>query len=114
MTPGAFGGNELMTPDSGAARPFYGALFGWETEDSPGEGTNDVPVKVGGAAVGEMMAVPPECAGRPPASGVYVTVADVDATARQGCKLSAVWSHFDFGIMAPPELRRNGAREFSA
>jgi predicted enzyme related to lactoylglutathione lyase len=34
MTPGAFGGNERMTPHSGAARPFYGALFGWETEDS--------------------------------------------------------------------------------
>ena len=30
------------------------------------------------------------------------------------CELSAIWSHFDFGIMAPPELRRNGAREFSA
>ena len=83
MTPGAFGGNERMTLDSGAARPFYGALFGWETEDSLGEGTNDGPVKVGGEAVGGMMALPPECAGMPSAGGVYVTVADVDATARR-------------------------------
>jgi hypothetical protein len=30
------------------------------------------------------------------------------------CELSAIWSHFDFGIMAPPELRRNGASRFSA
>jgi len=29
------------------------------------------------------------------------------------CELSAEWSHFDFGIMAPPELRRNGASRFS-
>ena len=63
-------------------RRFYGALFGWETEDYPG-GEGYVMVKVGGEAVGGMMALPPECAGMPPAWGVYVTVADVDATARQ-------------------------------
>ena len=41
-------------------------------------------VKVGGEAVGGMMTAPPECAaGMPPAWGVYVTVEDVDATARQ-------------------------------
>jgi predicted enzyme related to lactoylglutathione lyase len=83
MTPGAFGGNERMTLDSGAARPFYGALFGWETEDYPSEGMKYVMVKVGGEAVGGMMALPPECAGMPPAWDVYVTVADVDATARR-------------------------------
>ena len=83
MTPGAFGGNERMTLDGGAARPFYGALFGWETEDYPSEGMKYVMVKVGGEAVGGMMALPPECAGTPPAWGVYVTVADVGATARR-------------------------------
>lgn len=83
MQHGAFGWNELMTTDVGAARRFYGALFGWETEDYPVEGTNYVMVKVGGDPVGGLMALPPECAGMPPCWNVYVTVADVDATASQ-------------------------------
>ena len=82
MKHGALGWNELMTTDVAAARQFYGALFGWETEDYEG-GSGYVMVKVSGEAVGGMMAAPPECAGMPPAWGVYVTVADVDATARQ-------------------------------
>ncbi|MBK8751425.1 MAG: VOC family protein [Candidatus Competibacteraceae bacterium] len=82
MKHGAFGWNELMTTDATAARSFYSALFGWETEDYPG-GNGYVMVKVGGEAVGGMMTLPPECAGMPPAWGVYVTVDDVDATARQ-------------------------------
>ena len=72
-----------MTTDVAAARPFYGALFGWETEDYPSEGMQYVLVKVSGEAVGGMMTLPLECAGMLPAWGVYVTVADVDATARQ-------------------------------
>ena len=83
MKHGALSWNEWMTTDVAAARPFYGALLGWETEDYPVEGMNYVMVKVGGEAVGGMMALPPECAGMPPAWGVYVTVDDVDATARQ-------------------------------
>ena len=83
MKHGAFSWNELMTTDVETARSFYSALFGWETEDYPGEGMNYVLVKVSGEAVGGMMAAPPECAGMPPAWGVYVTVDDVDATARQ-------------------------------
>ncbi len=82
MKPGALSWNELMTTDVAATRQFYGALFGWETEDDPG-GSGYVLVKADGEAVGGMMALPPECAGMPPAWGVYVTVADVDATARQ-------------------------------
>ncbi len=83
MKHGAFGWNELMTTDVGAARQFYGVLFGWETEDYPVEGMNYVMVKVGGEAVGGIMALPPECEGMPPAWGGYVTVDDVDATARK-------------------------------
>ena len=44
---------------------------------------NYVMIKVDGNAVGGMMVLPPECAGRPPAWDVYVTVADVDATTHQ-------------------------------
>ena len=39
--------------------------------------------KVGVEAVGGIMTLPPECAGMPSAWGVYVTVDDMDATARQ-------------------------------
>ena len=95
MKPGAFSWNELMTTDVAAARQFYGALFGWETEDYEG-GSGYVLVKVGGDAVGGMMTVPPECAGAPPAWGIYVTVADVDATARQVESL-------DGKLLRPPE-----------
>lgn len=83
MQHGALSWSELMTTDVAAARQFYGALFGWETEDDPVAETNYVMVKVGGEAVAGMMALPPEHAGMPPAWGVYVTVDDVDATARQ-------------------------------
>ena len=82
MRHGAFGWTELMTADIEAAKRFYGALFGWETEDYPGGG-GYVLVKVGGEAVGGMMAAPLECAGMPPAWGVYVTVDDADAVARR-------------------------------
>ena len=80
---GAFSWNELMTTDVAAARQFYGQLFGWETEDYCGGGTNYVLIKVNGEPVGGLMASPPESTGMPPSWGVYVTVADVDATARQ-------------------------------
>ena len=53
-------------------------------------------VKVDGEAVGGMMALPPPCAGMPPAWGVYVTVDDVDATALQ---VAALGGH----VLRPPE-----------
>ncbi len=95
MKHGVFSWNELMTTDVEAAQQFYGALFGWQAEDYPG-GEGYVMVKVGGEAVGGMMAAPPECAGMPPAWGVYVTVDDVDATARQVATLGGK-------LLRPPE-----------
>ena len=38
MKHGAFGWNELMTTDVDAAKRFYGALFGWDTEEFLGAG----------------------------------------------------------------------------
>jgi uncharacterized protein len=37
-TPGALTWNDLVTPDPEAASRFYGALFGWTTEEIPGAG----------------------------------------------------------------------------
>ncbi|MFT3821115.1 MAG: VOC family protein [Rubrivivax sp.] len=81
-TPGAFSWCELMTSDPAAASAFYGKLFGWtiETMDM-GTGPYHV-VKVGSDGVGGLMKTPPDAGPMPPAWSCYVTVADVDATAR--------------------------------
>ncbi len=46
-------------------------------------------VKVGDEAVGSIMAIPPQAEGTPPNWGGYVTVDDVDATARKAEELGA-------------------------
>ena len=83
MKHGAFSWTELMTTDVEAAKRFYGALFGWETEEFLGAGMPYTLIKVDGEPVGGMMAPSPECTGKPPTWGVCVTVDDVDATAGQ-------------------------------
>jgi len=93
---GAFGWCELMTTDPDAAKVFYRALFGWETEDAPMEGMTYTVVKVDGDDVGGIMGMPPEVQGMPPAWGVYVTVDDVDATAGKVEELGGQ-------ILRPPE-----------
>jgi len=87
MRHGAFGWTELMTTDAEAAKQFYTALFGWETEEAPMEvmegmeGMKYTVIKVDGDPVGGLTGMPPECQGMPPCWGIYVTVDDVDATA---------------------------------
>jgi predicted enzyme related to lactoylglutathione lyase len=84
-THGAFSWCELMTADPAAAAKFYGALFGWKVElMDMGTGPYHV-VKVGDASIGGMMGIPPGATGMPSTWCGYVTVRDVDATARQ-CK----------------------------
>jgi uncharacterized protein len=80
--PGAISWAELTTPDTRAATAFYGSLFGWTFEDmNVGTGAYHV-FKVGGTSMGGVMSPPP---GAPPMSswGVYVTVANAEATAEQ-------------------------------
>jgi predicted enzyme related to lactoylglutathione lyase len=79
---GAFSWCELMTSDADAAKAFYTKLFGWATEDMEVPGTAYTVVKAEGTAVGGIMPIPPEGSGMPPAWGAYVTVSDVDLTAR--------------------------------
>ena len=83
MKHGAFSWFELMTTDVEAAKKFYTALFGWETEEYPMEGMNYTILKVNGEGVAGIMAMPPECKGMPPSWDIYITVEDVDATAKQ-------------------------------
>ncbi len=61
---------------------FYTKLFGWTTQQLEEEFGSYVLVKVGENEVGGVMATPPEAQGMPPMWGVYVTVDDVDATAK--------------------------------
>jgi uncharacterized protein len=46
-------------------------------------------VKVGKDRVGGIMKAPPEAAGAPPTWGIYITVDDVDASARKAVHLGA-------------------------
>ena len=86
-TPGAFSWSELTTADPAAAAEFYGALFGWtfDAMQMP-DGVYRV-IKAGDTAVGGIMTTPPAALGMPPMWGCYVTVADVDATAKRCVEL---------------------------
>ena len=79
---GAFSWFELMTGDVAAAKDFYTRLFGWTLEDMAMPGMDYSVVKVAGEGVGGIMAIPDEMKGMPPMWGCYVTVSDVDETAR--------------------------------
>jgi hypothetical protein len=92
---GAFSWCELMTSNVAASKDFYGKLFGWQMQDMPMEGTTYTVLKAGGAEVGGIMATPEAAAGMPPHWGTYVTVADVDATAKQALELGG-------RLMLPP------------
>jgi len=83
MKHGAFGWFELMTTDPEGAKKFYTELFGWETEDYPMEKMNYTVLKVGGEAVAGIMPMPAEVAGMPPVWSGYITVDDVDETAKR-------------------------------
>ncbi|HEY6000049.1 MAG TPA: VOC family protein [bacterium] len=83
LKPGMFSWFELLTSDVAAAKKFYGALFGWTTKDMDTPNTPYTIVSANGEEVAGMMPIPPAATGMPPAWGVYVTVADVDATVRR-------------------------------
>ncbi|MFZ3018068.1 MAG: VOC family protein [Gallionella sp.] len=86
---GAFSWCELMTSDVEAAKAFYTKLFNWNTEDMPMPGMIYTVIKAGGSEIGGIMAIPKEAQGMPPAWGVYVTVDDVDETAKNAGQLGA-------------------------
>lgn len=86
-THGAFSWNELSTTDPNAARQFYGALLGWTfTEKEMGGGAYTV-ASANGEQVAGIMSMPPTAQGMPPFWGSYVTVDDVDASAKRATEL---------------------------
>jgi predicted enzyme related to lactoylglutathione lyase len=80
---GAFSWFELTTPDVRGAETFYCKLFGWSTEPWTGEG-NYTLIKSEGQEIGGMVSTSTTGDSNKPAGwGIYVTVTDVDATARK-------------------------------
>jgi uncharacterized protein len=79
---GAFSWCELLTTDAEAAKHFYGKLFNWTLEPGPVPDVEYNIVKVGGEPMGGIMNIPPHAQGMSPCWGVYVTVDDVDTTAK--------------------------------
>jgi hypothetical protein len=94
-THGAFSWNELMTSDPEAALGFYTKLLGWTVQQMAMPGFDYHVLKVGETSVGGIMALPPDAkaSGVPPNWGSYVTVADVDATARKAAELGGKVVH---------------------
>ena len=79
---GAFSWNELMTSDIAGAKAFYTEMFSWQLEDI----NNEMPytmAKIDGQDSAGMMSMPPEAGEMPPMWGAYVTVNDVEASAKQ-------------------------------
>ena len=79
---GAFSWNELMTNNIDGAKAFYTEMFSWQLEDI----NNEMPytmAKIDGQDSAGMMSMPPEAGEMPPMWGAYVTVNDVEASAKQ-------------------------------
>jgi uncharacterized protein len=106
--PGTFCWIELATTDQSAAKKFYSALFGWEPNDAPvgpDEFYTTFQLEGRSAAAGFTIRPDERAKGIPPHWGVYVEVANADATEAKAKQLGAniVCSAFDvmdFGRMA--------------
>ena len=79
---GAFSWCELLTTDSNEAKQFYGKLFNWTFETAQTPGVDYNLVNYGGEQMGGIMDIPSTAKGMPPCWGIYVTVDDVDTTAK--------------------------------
>lgn len=101
--PGTFSWTELRTPDAEAAKRFYTQLLGWTAEDISQGDTTYAVLQAGGKDIGGILEVPPRELTTGPHWGTYVTVADVDSTAK-------VAEHLDATILVPPTEIRNVGR----
>jgi predicted enzyme related to lactoylglutathione lyase/uncharacterized protein YndB with AHSA1/START domain len=82
---GVFNWNELLTDNVAGATAFYSKLLGWKTEKSPVPNVDYTIFKKDGRMVGGCMKLPME---NVPSHWLsYVSVEDVDATAKKAVKL---------------------------
>jgi uncharacterized protein len=103
--PGTFSWVDLATNDPEGAKSFYGALLGWQYDDTPiGDGQSYSMAQVDGqnvAAIGPLQGGE----GIPPHWNCYVTVESADTTAQRAGELGATivaepFDVFDAGRMA--------------
>ena len=100
--PGTFSWVDLSTTDAGAAKEFYGGLFGWSHEDFPaGEAGVYTMFDLGGKAVAGMsqMSAEQQAQGRPPNWLSYVTVASADEIAKKVAGLGGTMMTEPFDVM---------------
>jgi predicted enzyme related to lactoylglutathione lyase len=100
--PGTFCWSELATSDQGAAKAFYGGLFGWDADDSPlGDGAYYSMQLRDGKPVAAIAAQPQQQrdAGVPPLWNSYVSVDDADAVAERAKALGAELHAPPFDVM---------------
>jgi hypothetical protein len=83
--PGTFSWAELATSDAGAAKTFYGDIFGWSFEDNPiGDGQVYTMATRDGGTVAALFS-----SEQPPHWNCYVTVASADESAAKAGELGA-------------------------
>ena len=91
---GTFCWNELMTRDTAGAEKFYTELIGWKADDSDMPGMKYTLFKAGNSGAGGMMEMPPDIPKEVPAHWMaYITVKDVDATAKKVGELGGQLLH---------------------
>jgi predicted enzyme related to lactoylglutathione lyase len=96
--PGTFSWPELSTTDQKGAVAFYRGLFGWDLNEQPmGPGDTYSMFQMRGKPVGAAYTMRPEekQGGAPPHWNSYVTVANVDESAKKAASLGGK-------ILAPP------------
>src|SRR5262245_5198621 len=97
--PGTFCWPELSTTDQSGAKKFYGALFGWATEDNDmGDGGTYTMLKLKGQSVGALFSQRKEDRGKvPPHWATYVAVENVDRSTSRAKELGgkALMEPFD-------------------
>src|SRR5918992_5274514 len=94
--PGTFSWIDLATSDAAAAKAFYTALFGWETEDTDaGRGNVYTMCRLGGDAVAGIFEMP----GVPPSWTSYVTVEEADAAAARASELGGTGLNDAFDVL---------------
>jgi len=104
---GALSWGELMTNDPAAAKAFYSKAFGFETSEMPlesreGETYTCFKAENGKEVLG-MMKTPAEMTGMPPMWCMYITVKDVEATAKQ---VEAAGGSITYPITEIPQVGR--------
>ena len=86
---GQFSWNELVTTDVAKAGEFYTKLLGWSTQDMPMPTGAYTIFKQGEDMVGGMFQITPEMGQVPPMWCGYITVANVDESAKKAEELGA-------------------------